>query len=387
MKKDRSRAGYFWIILAAIIIWTGCDSGDWNSEKIQPPAAGSRVKVNVEVVTVRDGNIYAPIRATGTILPQRESKIGTKLSGRIEAITVDEGDAVKVDRIVVELEKRDFELAYKNTVAQREMARASIKEAKLHLKNITREKDRIESLYRQKVVSQQKYDDTTTAYSMAVVKLDVLNAQLKAAEANLELAAQRLKDSTIRSPLSGYIVEKYFNEGEFISPGMPVLWIMDIDRVKVEIRVPEVELTRVKIGIPVDVELDALPDRRFEGAISAVNARVDPVSRNFTAEIDIPNTDQLISAGMFARITIKTNTIENVIIVPQKAIVADERGRDAVFVLADDGRAILRFVTTGAVGLGMVEIRRGLAAGEQVLVSGNYGLTDNSEVNARSVEY
>ena len=374
------------VLMVIFSLSSGCDDDNWRSEKIQPPEAGSRVRIQVEVVKVRHGDVYSPIRATGTVVADIEARVSAKVSGRIEVVAVDEGDRLSEGRLIARLEQRDFELACKSALAQRDMVKASAREATLNLTNVTREKLRIENLYQRKVVSQQSYDDAVTAYRMALARVDVLEAQSKAAIAGLELAGRRLEDSRVTAPFSGYVTEKYVNEGECISPGMPIVTIMNIDQVKAEVKVPEMELTRVALGIPVDMEIDALEDHRFEGQISAINARVDPINRNFTVKIKIPNPQHLIKSGMFARITIKTDIIRDVPVVPERALVADAQGGNAVFML-ENGKARRRSVIVGARGEGIVQIKEGLARGETILVSGNYGLTDGSEVDAREVGY
>jgi len=374
------------VLMVIFSLSSGCDDDNWRSEKIQPPEAGSRVRIQVEVVKVRHGDVYSPIRATGTVVADIEARVSAKVSGRIEVVAVDEGDRLSEGGLIARLEQRDFELAYKSALAQRDMVKASAREATLNLTNVTREKLRIENLYQRKVVSQQSYDDAVTAYRMALARVDVLEAQSKAAIADLELAGRRLEDSRVTAPFSGYVTEKYVNEGEFISPGMPIVTIMNIDQVKAEVKVPEMELTRVALGIPVDMEIDALEDHRFEGKISAINARVDPINRNFTVKIKIPNPKHLIKSGMFARITIKTDIMRDVPVVPDRALVTDAQGGNAVFML-ENGKARRKSVTVGARGEGIVQIKEGLARGETILVSGNYGLTDGSEVDAREVGY
>ncbi|MCK9275198.1 MAG: efflux RND transporter periplasmic adaptor subunit [Syntrophales bacterium] len=382
------RIGLLCITAAAFLfLQSGCDNETgWNSEKIQPPPAGSRLSIQVEAVTVYRGDVYAPIMATGTICPADESKISAKVLGRIENTAVEEGDKVKEDQILARLEVRDFELACNSAKAHRDMIRANMKEAEVNRTNLVREKERIRKLYERKVVSQQSYDEANTACEMADAKCDVLAAQLKAAQADLELSERRLEDSCIRAPFSGYIADKFANEGEVISPGAPIFLIQNIDRVEAEVKIPEVELTRIFIGSPVEVRIDALPGQLFGGSISIINASIDPVNRNFKIKIEIENTDHLLKPGMFARITIKTDTKKNVIIVPGKALVTDSAGNDAVFIL-EDGRAFLRRVITGSGGAGMVEIKEGLTEGQKVLVTGNYGLADGSEVEAKIVDY
>jgi len=369
-----------------ITLLVGCDNENWNSEKIQPPEEGSGVKIRVSAVEVHRGDLYIPIIATGTILPQYESRVGSKISGRIERIAVDEGDYVKGDEEIVRLDQSDILLNRRRATAELEMAKASLKEARLNVANLTKEKKRLTSLYERKVVSEKRYDDINTAFSMAVAKMDLASAQMERANANISLASQRLKDSVVKTPFSGIVVKKYVNEGEIISPGTPLVWIMNIARIKAEVEIPEVKMLQLRKGILADVVLDALPDYRFHGRISRINARIDPVNRNFKVEIDIPNGKQLIKPGMFARITLKTNVLKNIVIVPQKALVTDNEGRDAVFVLKGEG-VISRPVTIGAFNADMAEIKKGLEVGEKVIITGNYGLEEDTEVIANIVPY
>lgn len=386
MKRDGLWRVIVPCLFLCITLLAGCDNENWNSEKIQPPEEGSGVKISVSAVEVHRGDLYIPIIATGTILPQYESRVGSKISGRVERIAVDEGDYVKGDEEIVRLDQSDILLNRQRATAELEMAKASLKEARLNVANLTKEKKRLTSLYERKVVSEKKYDDINTAFSMSVAKVDLASAQMERANVNIALASQSLKDSVIKTPFPGIVVKKYVNEGEIISPGTPLVWIMNIARVTAEVEIPEVKMLQLRKGIPADIALDALPDYRFQGRISRINARVDPVNRNFKVEIDIPNGKQLIKPGMFARIILKTDVRKNIVIVPQKALVTDNEGRDAVFTLNGE-RATSRRVTTGAFNADMAEIKKGLEVGEKVIIAGNYGLEDDTEVIAKIVTY
>jgi len=280
----------FLFIFIIIAVFSGCDDEDWNSKKIlPPPGTKARVKIQVNVVKVRRGGIYSPIMATGTILPQEESRVGAKISGRIEKIFVYEGDEFEKGDILVRLDQKDFLIVEKRAKAELAVAKASLREADLNLGNLSREKERLARLYERKVISQQKYDDINTSCRMAAARVDLTAARLLEAEANLSMAKQQLGDSVIRAPFSGIVVKKFSNEAEIVSsvmPSRPILWLMKIDRVKVEVEIPDVKMMVVKKGTPVDVKIDALPGKLFRGKVSRVNAMVDPISRNFKVEID-----------------------------------------------------------------------------------------------------
>lgn len=375
----------FVFLVTALFSAAGCGN-DNNTGRVQPPPPGEQVRVRVDVVSVRTGEMYDPVRATGTVTPVRESRIGAKVSGRILNVTVDEGDGVSQGQVLAVLEQEDFRLARVSAAARLAAGRASLDEAKLNLVHAAREKERMERLYVRQVISRQNYDDVITAHAMALARVEALAAQVTVAEAGLEIAERDLADASIVTPFSGYVARKMTNQGEIIAPGTPLFWIVDINRVRAEVKIPEAGLGRIAVGIPVAVEFDGLPRRTFQGAISEINATIDPVSRNFTVKIDIPNEGHHIRAGMFARVTIKTDTVADVIVVPERALVTDGDGKPALFVL-DGNRARLRRILKGMRAGGLVAIEDGLALNERVLVSGNFGLADDTEVVARLVDY
>ena len=352
-----------------------------SPEESRAPAA-----VHADVVEVRRGDVSRPLVITGTILPAQESNIGAKIAGRIERILVEEGMPVRQGAIIFRMEQRELDMAEKAARAGLAMAEASLREATLTLENVTRDKERMARLYETRTISRQKYDDITTAHALALNRIDLAKAHQSEADANLNLALQRLRDAAVTAPFSGMVVKKYVNEAEVVGAGVPVIAIMNIDRVKAEVEIPENHLTVVRRGAAVDVALDALSQEVFRGTVSRLNTRVNPQSRSFKAEIDIANPGQRIKPGMFARITIATDIVRNAIVLPSRALVTDERGNAAVFVVKND-RAVSRRIRPGLADDSLIEVREGLTAGERVVVAGNYGMEENTLIAPRNVSY
>ncbi|MBN1614797.1 MAG: efflux RND transporter periplasmic adaptor subunit [Deltaproteobacteria bacterium] len=373
-------------MMILLIALAGCGESENKSGKIQPPLKRSQKAVQVNVVEVRRGDIFQPISATGTVMPQREANLGFKIAGKIQRIYVEEGDEVEAGVVLSELDRDDLLLAQRGARADLAMAKAALQEAKLNLENLEREKTRIARLHEKKVVAQQKYDDIQTAHSMAASRIEMASAQLARARANLALTDQRLKDARLRAPFSGSISRKVMREAELTAPNMPVVTILNIDRVKVEVEIPEIMAPSVKKNAPVSVEIDALPQTELTGRVSRINSAVNPISRTFKVEIDIPNRDHSIKAGMFARITIKTDVIRDAIVIPPKALTTTDDGRSAVFVVTDN-RAVLTKVTTGTINEHLVEVKEGIAAGDRIIVAGNFGLQDHTMVAPNVVTY
>ena len=373
------RSVFIGIVIGLTLLICGCQNSG-SEEKIAPKARKVAEPATVKVVAVKRGDISVPISATGTIFPEYESKIGPKISGTIEIVYVDEGDQVRKGQILAQLDQKDLLIAVRQGQAAVRVAEAQLKEAEVKVRNLRRERERLANLFKKNVISQQRYDDIDTAYSMAVVRVEVIRAQILSCRENLAMAEQKLKDTVIVAPFSGLIVKRFINQGEFVStmPPSPLFLIMNIDRVKTEIGLPEVHLARINIGNPVEVKVDTYPGITFTGKISTINPMVDPVSRAFKIKVEIPNKDHRLKPGMFARAKIYPEIHKDALIVPFKSVMKRE-GNTVVFVVEGD-RVRLRAVTAGIDNEREIEVIDGLGEGEEVVIEGHYGMADKTKV-------
>jgi HlyD family secretion protein len=373
------RSVFIWILLGLALLMCGCQNSD-SEEKITPTGIKVVEPPTVKVVTVKKGDISVPLVATGTIFPEYESKIGPKISGTIEIVYVDEGDTVQKGQPLVQLDQKDLLIAVRQGQAAVRVAEAQLKEAEVKGENLQKEKERLAHLLTKNVISQQKYDDIDTAYSMAVIGMEVIRAQILSSRENLAMAEQKLSDTVIIAPFSGLIVKRFINQGEYVStmPPSPLFLMMNIDKVKTEIGLPEIHIARIHLGNPVDVTVDTYPGIIFKGTVSTINPMVDPVSRAFTVKVEIPNKDHRLKPGMFARVKIYPAIHKGALIVPFKSVMKRE-GMAFVFVI-EDTTVRLRAVTAGITNEREIEVIDGLQEGEEVVVEGHYGMADNTAI-------
>jgi RND family efflux transporter MFP subunit len=373
------RSIFIWIVLGLALLMCGCQNSD-SEEKITPTGIKVVEPPTVKVVTVKRGDISVPLVATGTIFPEYESKIGPKISGTIEIVYVDEGDTVQKGQLLVQLDQKNLLIAVRQGQAAVRVAEAQLKEAEVKGENLKKEKERLANLLKKNVISQQKYDDIDTAYSMAVIGMEVIRAQILSSRENLAMAEQNLSDTVIIAPFSGLIVKRFINQGEFVStmPPSPLFLMMNIDKVKTEIGLPEIHIAHIHLGNPVDVTVDTYPDSIFKGTVSTINPMVDPVSRAFTVKVEIPNKDHRLKPGMFARVKIYLAIHKGALIVPFKSVMKRE-GMAVVFVI--EGTTVrLRTVTAGITNEREIEVIDGLQEGEEVVIEGHYGMADKTTV-------
>ncbi|MDR7416085.1 MAG: efflux RND transporter periplasmic adaptor subunit [Armatimonadota bacterium] len=211
---------------------------------------------------------------------------------------------------------------------------------------------------------------------------DVLQAKAAVDQARsaVRLAEQQLQNTWIRSPLEGVVVQRSVDPGEWVAPGMPVLVVADLAQVRVQLEVSEREIRRVRRGQPVEVTVDALPGRVFQGRVTRWSEAASTRTRTFTVEVELPNPHRLLRPGMFGRGTIVVAEVRGAVLVPAEAVVSTG-GRPSVWVV-EGGRARLRPVRIGLREGGSVQVF-GLRTGERVVVLGQDRLQDGVPVIVR----
>lgn len=351
------------IILVMILIFlTNCGISSESSPGDNKNEEEYAIPVKVTKATKGDITHYIP--ALGTVFPWAETKISSKIPGKIERILVKEGPEVSKGDLLIQLEDNEMAIALEQAQAQLELAEAK-------LANAMGDWERAKELSQQKVISQQEYDRLESQYSIAL-------AQRKEAQAQLKMAQTQLDNTRIRAPFAGTIVQKYANEAEQISPGLPLLHLMDISRVKAEVEVSEIKKAEIQLGQESLVVIDSYPAKTFSGKIIQIRPLIDPQSRTLKVTIEIPNEEKLLNAGMFSRIKIQVAQHRDVILVPKSAIT--ETGAKKVAYKVNNSIAHRIEVQTGYEQDGKIEVLAGINEGELVVTEGNYGLAHGARI-------
>ena len=187
----------------------------------------------------------------------------------------------------------------------------------------------------------------------------------------------RFEPAPVPSTLNGTVARIYLDRGQDVTLQTPVALVVDSSEIIVRAEVPERYSGRAGVGQPVRVQVEAYPDRAFTGRVSRVSPVVDPATRSTTIEARLDNAGGRLRSGMFGEVTLVTGSRSGVVTVPKDAL-TDGSG-PAVFVV-ENGKAFKREVEVGLEGESSLEIRKGVQAGDQVVVFGIYGLKDGSPV-------
>ena len=345
-------------VLVVLGIAVGAGAGYWFGQQRAPaattaapaaPAAGPAA-VTVEAVKVVTASMPQTITAVGSLRSDESITVRPEVAGRISAILFNEGQRVAKGATLVKLDPSI-------NVADVEQARANLKLAKSKF-------DRAVDLAKSNFISGQAKDEAEN--------------NLRVAEAALQLAEAKLAKTEIRAPFSGVIGLRVVSVGDYVKEGADVVNLEAIDPLKVDFRVPEIYLKQVQVGQPLDVSLDALPGKTYEGKVYAINPLVDATGRSIVIRAQVKNADTSLRPGMFARVRLITREAQDALVIPEQAIVP--QGEEQYVFRIVDGKALRTKVAVGQRRDGKVEILGGLSGGDTVVSAGQLKLRDGVPV-------
>lgn len=314
----------------------------WRKDKSAAEKTEEKPKVKLADVTARP--VEQIQEYTATVEAEVKNNIAPSSPVRIDKIFVEVGDHVSKGQKLVQMDA------------------ANLKQTKLQLDNQEVEFNRIDELYKVGGASKSEWDAAKMAYDVK-----------KTAYQNL------LENTSLLSPISGVVTARNYDSGDMYSGGNPVLTVEKITPVKLLINVSEVYFTKVKKGAPVNVKLDVYGDEAFEGKISLIYPTIDPSTRTFQVEIQLPNQNQKVRPGMFARASLNFGTEENVV-VPDLAIVKQAGAGDRYVYVYKDGKVTYNKVELGRRMGAEYELKSGVPNNSQVVIAGQTRLINGTEV-------
>src|SRR5215813_1264524 len=358
------------------------------------PASVQSSAIETEIVAPQ--SIAGVIPATGKILvpENRVAVIGPVNQGRIVRLYAGQGTVVRKGQKLADLESADIDQAeadYLKALADYENAlRSSAAEVKLAQESY----DRNKLLYEQKVTAgknlQAAEHDLEVAKAAAESSVNGTKAALTAARRHLLLLG--LNDATIEalskktdlaatfplnSPIDGIVVERNATIGASVGTDANLFKIIDLSQVWIDANVFEKDLQRVRAGQEVKLTVPAFPGATFSGRVILINSVVDPDTRTVKVRTEVANPDGRLKPDMFANVQIVTDVNRAAISIPKSAVL-NEEGKTIVFVAEGNGYK-KRQVQAGIQNNDRVEIVDGLAAGDRVVVKGNYLLLQQSK--------
>ncbi|UCH22419.1 MAG: efflux RND transporter periplasmic adaptor subunit [Deltaproteobacteria bacterium] len=310
-----------------------------------------RPEVNVVTLKLIPSPIRDRLSLPGITQPWIKLQLVAEVSGKVIEKVVNEGMAVIEGDIIAKIDSRDYKNAYQSAKASYELAVADLK--------------RLQKLYKEKVTPQSQLDNAT--------------AQVQNAKAAMENAALALERCTIKAPFSGAVNRLFIETGQYLNVADPVAEILQIDRIKVRVGIPESDVDAVRKINDFMVKIDALGGRTFHAKKHFLSRTADPMARLYSLDAVINNVHGEILPDMFARVEIVKKEVRDGIAIPLYSVIT--RNDEKFVYVVNSNRAHQRKVELGLLEGWRVEVTEGLAPGDQVIVVGHRSVNDGDKVN------
>jgi membrane fusion protein, multidrug efflux system len=335
--------------------------------------------MTVEVAKVARGTIASHISVVGNLIGAQTVDVAPKAGGRLQSISVKLGDRVRRGQAIAKIEDREIIEQVNQAEASHKVAEANVRRSEADLSLALTNVDRARNLYGRQLLPKQQLDDAEARYTSAVAALDLARAQTSQSEARLKELRINLGNTSVVSPTDGFVSQRHVDPGAWVSQNAPVASVVDISSLRLVANVVEKDLKAVNPGDPAVVEVDAYPGEKFNGRIARVSPILDPATRTASMEIEIPNRENKLKPGMYARITLEVDSRDNVLIVPKTSLV-DSEGQRGVYQPNDENRAQFKRVTVGLEDNEKAEVLEGLREGEIVISTGAGALRRNDQL-------
>ncbi len=414
-------------IFSVGLLTGSCAADKKDTADAQSQRQGVASVTPVDVAVARTDVLKQQTEYTGTTVPFRIVSLRSQIQGQLLALNADIGNSVKLGQnigqvddalLLTALNQAEAELAtLKSEVAKASTvinnARADVERLRLELVQAEADAKRQDSLVREGAIARQIAEQSRTKARTAAQELRAATAQVSteqqavtsaqgrviAQQAVITDAKKRRAYARLISPITGVITEKVSEPGNFLQPGGEVLKIGDFSRVKVVVQVSELELAKIRVGLPVQVRLDAFSNQIYQGRVARISPAADATARLVPVEVEIPNTSNNIGSGLLARVNFQGTTTPRVVIL-QSAINKEREGNQQkqsgqtnsqpsnqprqgkIFVLNEGEKptVTVRNVTLGESADSKVEVLSGLQPGERFVTRSGKPLKEGETV-------
>jgi len=364
MRDAMSPRSLLLLTTAALLPLAACSGGSRAAEETAPRGLA------VRTVAVEKRDLPEEVVLTGTLKPRAQVQVVAEVQARLLRVVREEGSRVGKGDVLAILDDTDYRLA-------NDRARAALAMADANRAHAQAEKERADNLLKTGGI-------TDRDHLSAQVALQVGDASLAQARAEVAIAGQQLARTEVRAPFAGRVARRFPDPGAMLAPGTPLFTLVDDSVLEFRAQVASRDLAKVRLGAATRLSIDALPGSRVEGRVARMEPLVDERSRSFQVVVEVPGQPDLVG-GLFARATLRVGEVAGALVVPPAALVRD--GADpavaAAFVVRQ-GKAERVVVGLGVEAPDGIQVTSGLAAGDVVVLDPPTALASGAPVDVQN---
>jgi RND family efflux transporter MFP subunit len=315
--------------------------------------------------------------STGYVQARRKATVAPKTAGRLAKLLVDEGDEVKADQLIAELESADAHAQLAQVKADISAAKAKAERARADVEDARVKLEREDGLLKKGAGTQMAFDDARTRMQMAKAQAAAADADVHSVEARQQAVSVQLDNSKVRAPFAGTVIRKLAEIGEILSPlsaqtTVGIVVIADLKDLEVQADVSESQFSKVRVGTPAEILLDAFPDKRFRGEVGEIRPTVDRAKASVTVKVRFTDDTKGVLPDMAAKVSFLSKKLDDEalkaapkLVVPADAVLARD-GHKVVLTIEDDHVKAMP-VTIVATSGNVVELKDGPSPGTRVI--------------------
>ena len=333
------------VLVFAVTLLTSCGN-DENKD--------TREAVRVHAVTVKKTEVPSSMEYPGTIEGKSKVKLSTKLMGEITYLPYEPGTKVSKGQTLVKINSGDV-------AAKKQQVAANIAQAEAGFKNAEINYNRIKNLHEKGSATKKEMEDVQMGYDMA-------KAQLNAAKEMKNEVDNVLGYSELKAPFDGYIVNKFFEEGDIAAPGHPIIIVENFDNFEVDAMVSASDINLINVGQDVSVRIDAATNNTYQGKVTEVNPGGNAFSKQFEVKVSIDKNKEGIAgikSGMYATIVLEDET--KPLITVDKDVLVKRGQLVGVYSISDHNEVLLRWLRLGKSLGDKYEVLSGLSEGDVII--------------------
>lgn len=386
-KKLRPQRSWGGLVGTVVVIAALVAAGSIAVPRIQSAIFKTEISMT-EISLLSPAQASISITSSGYVIPQIVSRVGSKIPGRIARVAVKEGDQVKVGDVLFELDDADQRSAIAAAQARVGAASARASASRANIAEIRLQADRQKLLVDSGSVGRATLDDLLARVT-SLEKLAVASdAEIRAAQAEVESLRVLLQDRVIKAPIAGTVISKPPEVGEMTATLPYLVELADFESLVVETDVSESRLKNVVIGAPCEIVLDAYPSTRFRGKTLEIGKRVNRAKATIVVRVGFSDSREGVLPDMAARVSFLTKELSAEAmkeapkrIVPASAV-AERNGAKVVFVV-DQGRVKMSMVTVGGESAGGFELVDGPPPGTKLVANPPKDLQDGQKIKEK----
>jgi len=341
------------LLAVTAIMLSGCGTGEASVASDEEIQSATPVPVAIALPTRAD--IFATYEATTTIASDADAPVVAKVGGEIVDLFVEEGDRVEQGHVLAQLDG---------------------KRLRLEMLSAKADLDRVRGEY-------ERYTDLAARGLVSEAMFEGLQYDLEALQASYELARLNYDYSKIRAPISGVVSTREVKLGQNVAINDIVFRITDTADLVAYLQIPQAEIAKFSAGHTATVAVDAIPNTMYIATIARISPTIDIRNGTFRATAFIDNRAGELAPGMFARFTVSYEKHADALVIPKRALV-EEDDQTTVYIV-ENGVVTRRVIETGIEADEVVEVIGGLSGNEEIVVIGQSGLRDGSEVLASNI--